>query len=101
MAMFQLGLDTFGDVTVDAQNAPQSQARTLRHVIEQAVVAEQVPEREAVRHPRVDPQLPRAVEVQRAVLVQPPEAAIGVARALREVEQPVGLGGEVQHGAGR
>ncbi len=38
----ELGLDTFGDVTVDATGRPLSQAQVLRHVVEQAVVADQV-----------------------------------------------------------
>src|SRR5215510_1175287 len=39
---FQLGLDTFGDVTFDAQGGPKSEAQTLRDVITEAVLAEQV-----------------------------------------------------------
>ena len=37
-----LGLDTFGDVTMDAAGQPLPQARVLRHVVEEAVLAEQV-----------------------------------------------------------
>ena len=36
------GLDTFGDVTVDAGGAPRSQAQALRDVVEEAVLAESV-----------------------------------------------------------
>ncbi len=39
---FQLGLDTFGDVTVNPDGSMQSQAQALRDVVEQAVLAEQV-----------------------------------------------------------
>jgi probable LLM family oxidoreductase len=39
---FELGLDTFGDVTVNASGARQSQAETLRDVVAEAVLAEQV-----------------------------------------------------------
>lgn len=39
---FQLGLDTFGDVTIGADGAMVSQAQALRDVVEQAVLAEQV-----------------------------------------------------------
>ena len=39
---FQLGLDTFGDVTVGAEGAVVSQAQALRDVVAQAVLAEQV-----------------------------------------------------------
>ncbi len=39
---FQLGLDTFGDVTVGAAGAMVSQAQALRDVVEQAVLAERV-----------------------------------------------------------
>jgi len=39
---FQLGLDTFGDVTVDADGALHAQAHTLRDVVTEAVLAEQV-----------------------------------------------------------
>jgi len=39
---FQLGLDTFGDVTVNPDGAMQSQAQALRDVVAQAVLAEQV-----------------------------------------------------------
>jgi probable LLM family oxidoreductase len=38
----ELGLDTFGDVTVDATGRPISQAETIRHVVEEAVLADQV-----------------------------------------------------------
>ncbi|HYE85458.1 MAG TPA: LLM class flavin-dependent oxidoreductase [Vicinamibacterales bacterium] len=38
---FEFGLDTFGDVTLDASGKPKSQAQVLRDVVEQAVVAEQ------------------------------------------------------------
>ena len=40
--MFEFGLDTFGDVTLDASGAPLSQAQVLRNVVEEAVLAEQV-----------------------------------------------------------
>jgi probable LLM family oxidoreductase len=39
---FEFGLDTFGDVTIDAAGQRQSQAQSLRDVVEQAVIAEQV-----------------------------------------------------------
>jgi probable LLM family oxidoreductase len=37
---FQLGLDTFGDVTLQADGTPNSQARVLREVVEEAVLAD-------------------------------------------------------------
>jgi probable LLM family oxidoreductase len=40
--VIELGIDTFGDVTIDAEGQPLSQARVLRHVVEEAVLAEQV-----------------------------------------------------------
>ena len=36
------GLDTFGDVTVDADGTPRSQAQALRDVVDEAVLAESV-----------------------------------------------------------
>jgi probable LLM family oxidoreductase len=39
---FQLGLDTFGDVTVDANGTLHAAAHTLRDVVSEAVLAEQV-----------------------------------------------------------
>src|SRR4051812_15854545 len=39
---FQLGLDTFGDVTVDGTGNLHSQAHTLRDVVAEAVLAEEV-----------------------------------------------------------
>src|SRR5687768_607031 len=42
MATVELGLDTFGDVTVDAQGKELTQAEVLRHVVEEAVLADQV-----------------------------------------------------------
>jgi len=39
---FQLGLDTFGDVTTDDSGTPKSAAQTLRDVVDEAVLAEQV-----------------------------------------------------------
>jgi probable LLM family oxidoreductase len=38
----ELGLDTFGDVTVGADGTPLTQAHTLRNVVEQGVLADQV-----------------------------------------------------------
>jgi probable LLM family oxidoreductase len=40
--MFEFGLDTFGDVTLDAAGVPLAQAQVLRHVVDEAVLAEQV-----------------------------------------------------------
>lgn len=37
----EIGLDTFGDVTVDDDGARESQAVVLRHVVEQGVLADQ------------------------------------------------------------
>jgi probable LLM family oxidoreductase len=39
---FSLGLDTFGDVTLDAVTGLQPHAKVLREVVEQAVLADQV-----------------------------------------------------------
>ena len=38
----ELGVNTFGDVTVDAQGQERSQAQVLRHVVEEARLADQV-----------------------------------------------------------
>ena len=38
----ELGLDTFGDVTIAAVGSSLSQAQVLRHVVEEAVLADQV-----------------------------------------------------------
>lgn len=38
----ELGIDSFGDVTMGADGQPLSQAETLRHVVEQGVLADQV-----------------------------------------------------------
>lgn len=38
----ELGLDTFGDVTLGADGQPLSQAQVLRHVVDEAVLADQV-----------------------------------------------------------
>lgn len=38
----QLGLDTFGDITLDAEGRRVSDAQTIRHVVEQAVLADEV-----------------------------------------------------------
>jgi probable LLM family oxidoreductase len=42
MQTIELGLDTFGDVTVDANGKLLSQAETLRHVVAEGVLADQV-----------------------------------------------------------
>jgi len=42
MATIELGLDTFGDVTLDAAGRPQPQAEVLRAVIAEAALADQV-----------------------------------------------------------
>ncbi len=39
---FELGLDTFGDVTAAPDGTLQSQAQVLRDVVEEAVLADQV-----------------------------------------------------------
>jgi probable LLM family oxidoreductase len=41
-ALLQLGLDTFGDVTLDSAGRQRSQAEAIRHVVEEAVQAERV-----------------------------------------------------------
>jgi probable LLM family oxidoreductase len=38
----ELGIDTFGDVTLDEREQPLTQAQTLRHVLDEAVLADQV-----------------------------------------------------------
>jgi probable LLM family oxidoreductase len=40
--MIELGLDTFGDVTVDAAGRQLSQAEVLRHVVEEGALADRV-----------------------------------------------------------
>ena len=40
--MLEMGLDTFGDVTVDKDGRQLTQAQALRHVVAEAVLAEQV-----------------------------------------------------------
>src|SRR3954451_9656424 len=42
MANIEMGLDTFGDVTVDGDGRMQSQARVLRDVVAEAELADQV-----------------------------------------------------------
>jgi probable LLM family oxidoreductase len=42
MPHIELGLDTFGDVTLDEHGRPKSPAATLRDVVEEAVLAEEV-----------------------------------------------------------
>ena len=38
----ELGIDTFGDMTVDPDGVPQHPARVIRDVVDQAVLAERV-----------------------------------------------------------
>jgi probable LLM family oxidoreductase len=38
----ELGLDTFGDVTTDADGRPKSQARVIRDLVDQAVLADEL-----------------------------------------------------------
>jgi probable LLM family oxidoreductase len=42
MTRLELGLDTFGDVTVDAQGSPQPQPLVIRQLVEQAVLADEL-----------------------------------------------------------
>ncbi len=42
MARFELGLDTFGDVTVDADGRPLPQPVVIRQLVEQAVLADEL-----------------------------------------------------------
>src|SRR5579864_1078615 len=42
MGRFELGLDTFGDVTVDANGALVPQPRVIREVVEEGIVADQL-----------------------------------------------------------
>ena len=39
---FQIGLDTFGDITSTPDGTPQSHARVLRDVMEEAVLADEI-----------------------------------------------------------
>jgi probable LLM family oxidoreductase len=41
-ALLELGLDTFGDVMSDAEGAPLTHAQTLRNVVEEAVLADEL-----------------------------------------------------------
>jgi hypothetical protein len=38
----ELGLDTFGDVTLDAEGQPLAHAQVLRNVVAQAILADQL-----------------------------------------------------------
>ena len=40
--MIELGLDTFGDVVVDSDGRPVTQAQALRNVVDEGVLADQV-----------------------------------------------------------
>lgn len=42
LSSIKLGIDTFGDVTVDTNGAPLSQAQVLRNVVAEGVLADQV-----------------------------------------------------------
>src|SRR4051795_11412882 len=42
MASLELGLDTFGDVTVDADGRPLTHPEVIRNVVEQAVLADRL-----------------------------------------------------------
>src|SRR5215210_7109396 len=42
MSIIELGLDTFGDTTVDADGRPLSHARVLRDVVTQAELADRL-----------------------------------------------------------
>ena len=42
MASIELGLDTFGDTTVDAGGRPLPQPAVIRNVVEQAVLADRL-----------------------------------------------------------
>src|SRR6478752_7365812 len=42
MAKLELGIDTFGDVTEDADGRPLSYGQVLRNVVEEGVLADQV-----------------------------------------------------------
>ena len=61
-----------------------------------ARAAEQMPEREDVRHPRCDPEAQGLGAVRDAVVIQPGEASRDTRRA-RDLEQAVALAGQV-HG---
>jgi len=41
-SLFSFGIDTFGDVTLDSDGRPRPHAETLRHVVDDAMLAEQV-----------------------------------------------------------
>ena len=42
MTQLELGLDTFGDVTVDLDGAPLSQAQVIRNVVAQGILADEL-----------------------------------------------------------
>ena len=58
----ELGLDTFGDGTLDDDGHPKSDAQVLRDVVEQGVLADEVGVREIVYKPDSAAQLVGAVE---------------------------------------
>jgi hypothetical protein len=74
------------------EHAPQGREPVVRQGAA-ARPADQVAEREDVRHARADPQLERPRRVRRPVVPLPGEA-VRHARPARELEQPLRLGRE-------
>src|SRR4051794_4040166 len=86
-----LGLDTFGDLTHDEDDRPQSHAQTIRNVVEQGVLADQV----GVdffgvgEHHTVDFPMPAADVVLGAIAARTSRIRLGSAVTVLSSDDPV------------
>ena len=87
----QFGLDTFGDVTVDARGAPLSQAQVIRNVVEEGVLADHVgiDAFDVGEHHRADFAISAPEPVLSAIASQTQHIRLGTAVTVLSSDDPV------------
>jgi probable LLM family oxidoreductase len=91
MSAIELGLDTFGDVTADADGRPRSQARVLRDVLAEATLADQLGVHSfgLGEHHRPDFAISAPEVVLAAIAAQTARIRLGTAVTVLSTDDPV------------
>lgn len=91
MPHFQIGIDTFGDVTLNGAGRPQSQAETLRQVVDEAVLADTlgIDAFGVGEHHRADFAISAPEVVLAAIAARTTRIALGSAVTVLSTDDPV------------
>jgi probable LLM family oxidoreductase len=91
VAQFTLGIDTFGDVTLNDDGRPYSQAETLRHVVDEAVLADTlgIDAFGVGEHHRADFAISAPEVVLAAIAARTTRIALGSAVTVLSTDDPV------------